>query len=164
MGTQLRIMDRRTLAAACIIALLILVPGLFLMRPVIGTWVCTDRLTEHSMLSNEITTLTLRPDGSADYRSYATFLIGRYQIRDGSGRWEQAGFWNYRITITQGIDSSCSHYQNCTMTALAPFGFSVDHDILRDTIAYHPGAAPEFTMIRPFVRSIITDCSNGCPG
>ena len=163
-GGKQRIMDWRILTAACIIVLLIILPGLLLTRPISATWVCTDRLTEHSMLSDEVTALTLRPDGSADFRSYATFLIGRYQIRDGSGHWEPAGFGNYRVTITQGIDSSCSHYQNCTLAALAPFGFTVDHDILRDTIAYHPNAAPEFTMIRPFVRSIITDCSNGCPG
>jgi len=157
-------MDRRLIAATCIIAILIFIAAFFLTRPITGTWVCTDRLTEHSILSDEITTITFRPDGTADFRRYATYLIGRYQIQDGSGRWEPAGFGKYRVTITQGIDSSCSQFENCTLAAPVPFGFTVDHDLVRDTIAYDPAAAPEFTDIRPFVRSIVLDCSNGCPG
>jgi len=156
-------MDRRLIAAISITVILILFAAFLLTRPITGTWVCTDRLTEHSMLSDEVTTITLRPDGTADFRSYATYLIGRYQIRDGSGRWEPAGFGKYRVTITQGIESSCSQFENCTLTFFVPFGFTVDHNLVWDTIAYDPTAAPEFTGIRPFVRSIVLDCSNGCP-
>jgi hypothetical protein len=116
------------------------------------------------MLSDEVTTITLRSDGTADFRSYQTYLIGRYQIRDGNGRWAPAGFGKYHITITQGVDSSCSQFENCTPSASRLFNFTVDHDLVRDTISYDPAAAPEFTSIRPFVRSIVLDCSNGCPG
>lgn len=156
-------MDRRTIAALCIIAILISGAAFFLSRPITGTWVCTDRLTEHSLLTDEVTTLTLWPDGKADFRSYATYLAGRYQARDGTGRWEPAGFGKYRVTLTQGIHASCSRFENCTLTALAQPGFTIDHDLIRDTIAYDPQDAPEFTGIRPFVRSIVLDCSNGCP-
>jgi hypothetical protein len=156
-------MDRRLIAAASIIAILIIIASFFLTRPITGTWVCADRLTEHSLLSDEVTTITLRPDGTADFRSYQTYLIGRYRIRDGSGRWEPAGFGKYRVMITQGIESSCSQFENCTHISFVPFDFTVDHNLIRDTIAYDPAAAPEFTGIRPFVRSIVPDCSNGFP-
>ncbi len=160
-----RVMDRRLVTVTCIIAILIVIAAFSLFtRPITGTWVCTDRLTEHSLLTNEVTIITLRPDGTADFRSYQTYLIGRYQVRDTNGRWEPAGFGKYRVAITQGIDSSCPYFGNCTLTSSVPFGFTVDHDLVRDTIAYDHAAAPEFTAIRPFVRSIVLDCSNGCPG
>ena len=156
-------MDRRLVTAASTTVILIIIAVFFLSRPITGTWVCTDRLTEHSLLTDEVTIITLRSEGKADFRSYATYLIGRYQIRDGSGRWEPGGFGNFRVTITQGIDSSCSNFKNCTLTASGPFDFTVNHELVRDTIAYDPRAAPEFTSIRPFVRSIVQDCSNDCP-
>jgi hypothetical protein len=158
-------MDRRPVTAVCIIAILISLTVFFIFsRTITGTWVCTDRLTEHSLLTDEVTVITLRQDGTADFRNYQTYLIGRYHIRDGSGTWEPAGFGKYHITITQGTDSSCSHFENSTLAAAVPFDFIVDHNLVRDTIAYDPQAAPEFTSIRPFVRSIVLDCSNGCPG
>ncbi len=158
-------MDRRLVTAVCIMAILISLTVFFIFsRPITGTWVCTDRLTEHSLLTDEVTVITIRQDGTTDFRSYQTYLIGRYHIRDGSGTWEPAGFGKYRITITHGIDSSCSHFENCTLAAAVPFDVIVDHNLIRDTIAYDPRAAPEFTSIRPFVRSIVLDCSNGCPG
>ncbi len=54
-------MDRRLVTAACIIAILISVTVFFIFsRPITGTWVCTDRLTEHSLLTDEVTVITLR--------------------------------------------------------------------------------------------------------
>ena len=62
-------MDRRTIAAACIIVILICTAAFFLTRPITGTWVCTERLTQSAMLTDEITTITMQPDGTALFRS-----------------------------------------------------------------------------------------------
>ena len=125
----------------------------FFTRPITGTWVCTDRLTEHSLLTDKVTIISFRSGGTADFRSYQTYLLGRYQVWDGSGYWEPGGFGKYRVTMTQGIDSSCSHFENCTFTVSRPFGFIVVHDLVRDTIAYDPAAAPEFTTLQA-IRAI----------
>lgn len=156
-------MDRRTIAAACIILILICTAGFFLSRPITGTWVCTERLTESAMLSDEIMTITIRPDGTAEFRSYADYL-GRYVVRRGYGRWEPAGFERFTITFTQGYGSSCTHFSNCTFDTPVPFAITVEHDLFRDTIIYTETGAPEFSARWPFVRSIVLDCSgpDGC--
>lgn len=156
-------MDRRIPAALCIITL-ILVAGLFcISRPVTGSWVCTDRLTESAMLTDEVTTLKIRADGTALFRSYGDYL-GRYEIRQGYGRWEPCGPGKFRITIDSGIDVSCHLAGNCTYGELAPSSFVVDHDFFRDTVTYDPAQAPAVSSIRPFIRSIERDCSQGCEG
>jgi hypothetical protein len=156
-------MDRRFLVTACIVAILILISLVLLTRPITGTWVCTDRLTEHEMLVDEVTTINLRPDGTVYLRSYGDYL-GRYEINGGSGRWEPAGTEKYRVAIMEGIEISCYLMGNCTYSKRVPFTFSINHDLIQDTISYDPAAAPEFSSIRPFVRSIVADCSDGCPG
>jgi len=57
-------MDRRLVTAVCIMAILISLTVFFIFsRPITGTWVCTDRLTEHSLLTDEVTVITIRQDG-----------------------------------------------------------------------------------------------------
>lgn len=157
-------MNQRTIAVACIIAVLTCTAVFFLTRPITGTWVCTEPLTQSEILTDEITTITVHPDGTASFRSYGTYLIGRYTIRDGTGRWEPSGFDRYNITITQGYTSSCTQFGNCTIDNLAPFLFTVGHDRIRDTIIYTNSGVPQFSGRWPFVRSIGRDCSgpDGC--
>jgi len=145
--------------------LLIGTASFFLIHPITGTWVCTEPLTQSAMLTNEITTITIRPDGTAEFRNYAGYL-GRYVVRHGSGRWEPAGFEKYTITLTQGYGSTCTHFSNCTGDSLQPFDVTVQHDRLRDTIIYTETGAPQFFGQWPFVRSIARDCGSpeGCIG
>jgi len=158
-------MDRRTIVVVCGIAILICTAAFFLTRPITGTWVCTERLTESAMLTDEITTITIRPDGTTEFRNYADYL-GRYVVYHGSGRWEQAGYGQYTIAITQGYGSTCTHFSNCTIDFLQPFDVTVQHDRFRDTIIYTETGAPQSSGRWPFVRSIARDCSGpeGCTG
>lgn len=149
-------MDRRIVAVACIIAILICTTVFFLTRPITGTWVCTKPITEHEMLTDEVTIITIQQDGTADFRSYATYFTGRYTLRDGTGRWEPAGLEQYRITITQGYGSSCTQFENCTIDN-PPFIFTVGHDRIRDMISYTQSGVPLFSGRWPFVRSIGRD-------
>lgn len=117
------------------------------------------------MLTNEVTTITLQPDGTVRFRSYGDYL-GRYVIRDGTGRGEPAGQDTCLIAITGGYDSSCTLLSNCTFTPPIPFTFTVSHDRVRDTILYTETGAPQFSGRWPFVRSFAMDCSGpvGCTG
>jgi len=158
-------MDRRTIAVACIFGILICTAAFFLTRPITGTWVCTERLTQSAMLTGEVTTITMQPDGTAEFRSYADYL-GRYSVRHGSGRWDPAGFERYKIIFTQGYGSSCTHFSDCTFDTPTPFEVTVEHDLIRDTVIYTETGAPQFSGRWPFVRSIAPDCSGpeACTG
>jgi hypothetical protein len=158
-------MDRRTIAAAAKIVLLICAATFFLTCPITGTWVCMERLTESAMLTDEITTITIRPDGTAEFRNYADYL-GRYSVRHRSGCGETAGFDRYTITFTQGYGSTCTQFSNCAVDILQPFNIKVEHNRIRDTIMYTETGAPQFSERWPFVRSIERDCSEpeGCTG
>ncbi len=159
-------MDRRIMAVACIIAILILSGVFLLSRPITGTWVCTEPLTQSAILTDEITVITIQPDGVAGFRTYATYLVGRYTIRQGNGQWEPLGSGTYHIAIMQGYDTSCTQFMNCTTSTLVPFGFTVQHDRIRDTILYTDDGTPQFSGRWPFVRSVGRDCSGpeGCTG
>jgi len=158
-------MDRRIIAAAVIVVILICIAAFILSRPITGTWVCTQPLTQSAMLMDEVTVITLRPDGTAGFRSYGDYL-GRFEIRDGSGRWEPMGSDEYNIIITQGYSSSCTYYSNCSSATIASFSFPVEYDRIRDTVIYTEAGAPQFSGRWPFVRSVERDCSgpDGCPG
>ncbi len=145
-------MNRYRLLITCIIVIAVIAIAVTVSRPITGTWVCAAPLTEHAMLGDEVTTITIRPDGTADFRSYGDYLY-KYEIRHGMGQWKEIGPGKYAIAITQGISVSCKITSNCTESALAPFSISIDHDLIRDTVAYDPAAKPEFSGIRPFVRS-----------
>jgi hypothetical protein len=115
------------------------------------------------MLTDEVTTLEIQGDGTVRFRSYGDYL-GRYEIRQGSGRWEPRGWEKYHVAIDSGIAISCHVAGNCTYREFVPSSFTIDHDIFRNTVTYDPAEAPEFSSTLPFVRSIERDCSGGCEG